>query len=133
MSLIFPYTIFPTLKPIWTLHGRQSRPRPVIFVAVIGPTGTAVEKGLLDIGADDTVFPDLVATDIGIDLSQALTGGAWATPALSSFSAPTFTATANWPNSRSMQPIPENKPCAASCWENRSTSSIVMKEYSCFV
>ena len=76
MSLIFPYTTFPTPYPIWTLHGRQGRPRPVIFVAVIGPGGTAVEKGLLDTGADDTVFPDLVASDIGIDLSQAPTGGA---------------------------------------------------------
>src|SRR5437763_10340962 len=76
MSLIFPYTSFPTRNPIWTLHGRQGRPRPVIFVAVIGPNGTSVEKGVLDIGADDTVFPDLVATDIGIDLSQAPMGGA---------------------------------------------------------
>src|SRR5262245_7903286 len=76
MSLIFPYTPFPTTNPIWSLHGRQARPRPVIFVAVIGPTGTAVEKGLLDVGADDTVFPDLVATDIGIDLLQAPAGGA---------------------------------------------------------
>jgi len=33
-----------------------------------------VEKGLLDSGADDTVFPDLVAAGIG--LSQAPTGGA---------------------------------------------------------
>jgi hypothetical protein len=76
MSLNFPYTTFPTSQPIWTLHGRQDRPRPVIFVAVIGPSGTAVEKGLLDSGADDSVFPDLVALDIGIDLSHAPTGGA---------------------------------------------------------
>jgi len=48
----------------------------VIFVAVIGPNGTAVEKGLLDVGADDTVFPDLVAANIGIDLSSAPVGGA---------------------------------------------------------
>ncbi len=76
MSLVFPYTTFPTPNPIWTLLGRQGRPRPVIFVAVIGPNGTAVEKGLLDIGADDTVFSDTVASHIGIDLSQAPTGGA---------------------------------------------------------
>jgi hypothetical protein len=76
MSLLFPYTTFPTPNPIWTLHGRQGRPRPVIFVAVIGPHGTAVEKALLDIGADDTVFSDLVATHIGIDLSHSPTGGA---------------------------------------------------------
>ncbi|MCI0680511.1 MAG: hypothetical protein L0Y71_00285 [Gemmataceae bacterium] len=76
MSLIFPYTTFATPHPIWTLHGRQGRPRPVIFIAVVGPNGTAVEKGLLDSDADDTVFPDVVAADIGIDLSQAPTGGA---------------------------------------------------------
>jgi len=43
MSLIFPYTTFPTQKPIWTLYGRPERPRPVIFVAVGGPKGIAVE------------------------------------------------------------------------------------------
>ena len=48
----------------------------MIFLAVIGPSATTVERGLLDSGADDTVFPDWVATDIGIDLSQAPTGGA---------------------------------------------------------
>ncbi len=76
MSLIFPYTTVPTLNPVWTLHGRQNRPRPVILVSVIGPTGIAVEMGLLDTGADDTVFPDMVAADLGIDLSEAPTGGA---------------------------------------------------------
>jgi hypothetical protein len=76
MSLLFPYTTFPARNPIWTLQGRHNRPRPMIFVAVIGPNGTSVERGLLDIGADDTVFPELVATDIGIDLSKAPTGRA---------------------------------------------------------
>jgi hypothetical protein len=74
MSLVFPYTTLPTQNPIWTLQGRQNRPRPVMFVAILGPKGTAVEKGLLDTGADDTVFPDAIATAIGIDLSQAPTG-----------------------------------------------------------
>jgi hypothetical protein len=74
MSLIFPYTTFPTPNPIWTLHGRAGRPRPTIFVAIVGPHGTAVEKGLLDVGADDTVFSDVLASHIGIDLSQAPTG-----------------------------------------------------------
>jgi predicted aspartyl protease len=73
MSLIFPYTSQPTSTPIWSLSGRQVRPRPVIFVAVIGPAGVAVEKGLLDSGADDTVFSEQVANDIGLDLSQAPT------------------------------------------------------------
>jgi hypothetical protein len=84
MSLTFPYTNYPTPNPIWTLHGRQVRPRPMIFVAAIGPAGTVVEKCLLDIGADDTVFPDLTATNIGIDLSQAPTGSGAGVGAMSS-------------------------------------------------
>jgi hypothetical protein len=76
MSLVFPYTTFPTSNPVWPLFGRQGRPRPMIFVSVIGPNGTAVERGLLDIGADDTVFPVKVASTIGIDLTSAPTGSA---------------------------------------------------------
>src|SRR6266478_1446599 len=76
MSVIFSYTSQPTSTPIWSLSGRQVRPRPLILIAVIGPTGVAIEKGLLDTGADDTVFSELVATDIGLDLSQAPTRSA---------------------------------------------------------
>ena len=76
MSLIFPYTTSPTPHPVWTLHGRKDRPRPVIFVSVIGPTGIAVRSCFLDTGADDTEFPDVVAAGIGLDLSQAPTGTA---------------------------------------------------------
>jgi hypothetical protein len=74
MSLIFPYSTFPTPKPIWSLNNRLVRPRPMIIVAILGPAGTVVDKALLDTGADDSVFPDVVAGRIGIDLSNAPTG-----------------------------------------------------------
>src|SRR5262249_19241984 len=76
MSLRFPYTPFPTKKPLWPLGGRSERPRPVLLVTVIGPTGTQVELALLDTGADDTVFPEDVAALIGVDLTNAPTGEA---------------------------------------------------------
>jgi hypothetical protein len=43
-------------------------------LTILGPTGAAVERGLLDAGSDDTVFPERVAQTIGLDLSQAPTG-----------------------------------------------------------
>jgi predicted aspartyl protease len=46
----------------------------MIIVAIIGPSGTIVEKALVDTGADDTVFSDVVATRIGIDLTNAPSG-----------------------------------------------------------
>jgi predicted aspartyl protease len=76
MSLIFPYTEFPTPKPVWSLQGRAGRPRPLILVAIIGPTATVVERCLLDTGADDTVFPEAMATHLGIDLSGCPTSSA---------------------------------------------------------
>jgi hypothetical protein len=72
--LLFPYTPFPISHPLWPLHGRVERPRPVLLVSVLGPAGTAVEYGLLDTGSDDTVFPDFFAADIGLDLTNAPTG-----------------------------------------------------------
>src|SRR5262245_6084675 len=45
-------------QPVWSLGGRFVRPRPLIYVAVIGPTGTRVERAHIDPGSDDTVFPD---------------------------------------------------------------------------
>jgi len=54
----------------------MERPRPVVLVSVVGPTGLSVESGVLDPGADDTVFPESVATVVGIDLTNAPTGTA---------------------------------------------------------
>lgn len=76
MSLVFPCSPFPVPLPLWSLPGRTERPRPMIHVALLGPTAATVVFALLDTGADDTVFPDSVAVDLGLDLSQAPGGSA---------------------------------------------------------
>jgi hypothetical protein len=43
-------------------------------VTVVGPTDTRVRDGLLDPGADDTVFPDSLAAPLGVDLTNAPSG-----------------------------------------------------------
>jgi hypothetical protein len=48
----------------------------LVTVTIIGPTNTWIEPALLDPGADDTVLPDLAATKIGLDLTNAPTGTA---------------------------------------------------------
>jgi hypothetical protein len=76
MSLVFPCKKLRTKSPVWTLGGRQDRPKSLVFVSIVGPTSTDAREGLLDTGADDTVFPEQVATIIGIDLSLAAVGEA---------------------------------------------------------
>jgi hypothetical protein len=75
MSLRYAYKLQPTNQPIPSLRGRQVRPRPIITLAVLGPTGSQVETALLDTGADDTVFPEDLARQLGIDLTNAPVGG----------------------------------------------------------
>ncbi|MBX9625242.1 MAG: retroviral-like aspartic protease family protein [Gemmataceae bacterium] len=78
MALVFSYPTYasPGGRPVWPLHGRADRPRPVFNVTVIGPGGVWGGPALLDTGADDTVFPDFVAANVGLDLSAAPTGAA---------------------------------------------------------
>lgn len=71
MSMRIPYKDFPVRNPIPSLGGRMERPRPVIFITMLGPLGTYVEGALLDTGADDTLFPETVAGKLGIDLANA--------------------------------------------------------------
>lgn len=71
MTLRIPYRSVRAIRPVPSLFGRMERPRPYINVTIIGPGGTAYQKALLDSGADDTVFPEPIATTIGIDLSNA--------------------------------------------------------------
>jgi predicted aspartyl protease len=40
-------------------------------VTLIGPADSRFREGLLDSGADDTVFPESLAADIGVDLTNA--------------------------------------------------------------
>src|SRR5262245_43871764 len=76
MSLRFAYRFYPARGPVWPLGGRIGRPRPVIPISVIGPTGTWLDDGLLDTGSDDTIFPESVAAKVGVDLTNAPTGEA---------------------------------------------------------
>ena len=76
MSIRFSYKQQRARQPVVSLGGRSVRPRPIVQLTLIGPSGTYLEDSLLDTGADDTVFPEMVATKIGIDLSNAPTGEA---------------------------------------------------------
>ena len=76
MSLRFSYWPFSVHSPVYTLHGRNDRPRPVIAVTIIGPTGDWVYDSLLDTGSDDTIFPESAAARIGLDLTNVPTGSA---------------------------------------------------------
>jgi hypothetical protein len=75
MSLTFAYHFHPGAA-VWPLGGRMGRPRPVVTVGVLGPTGSWTGTALLDTGSDDTVFPEDVAALIGLDLTNAPTGSA---------------------------------------------------------
>jgi hypothetical protein len=71
MSMLFSYRMGRSPRPVFTLGGRQQRPRPLVDVTLVGPVTTLVRAALLDTGADDTVFPDTDARNAGIDLSNA--------------------------------------------------------------
>src|SRR5687768_13482659 len=71
MSLRFPYTGVRVNHPLPSLAGRRVRPRPILGVTLIGPSGSTHRRCLLDNGADDTVFPEAVAGLLGIDLTTA--------------------------------------------------------------
>jgi predicted aspartyl protease len=73
VSLRFAYRPFQVARPLVTLAGRLTRPRPVIPVTIISPTGTLLTGGLLDTGADDTILLETVAQQLGIDLSNTPT------------------------------------------------------------
>jgi hypothetical protein len=76
MSLVFPYKLLPTQKPVPSLDGRMTRPRPLVTITLIGPSGIYVRNGLVDPGSDDTVFSQDAANVIGIDLTHAPAGAA---------------------------------------------------------
>jgi hypothetical protein len=74
MSLVFPYTLVAANHPVASLGGRWSRPRALVMVSAIGPKNTFPMEGRLDTGSDDTVFPERLASLIGVDLSNAPIG-----------------------------------------------------------
>jgi hypothetical protein len=60
----------PVHQPIPSLGGMRVRYRPVMAVRLTAPGASRLFDGLIDSGADDTVFADSVATTLGIDLQQ---------------------------------------------------------------
>ncbi len=76
MTMAFPYFDVHKAQPIYPLHGRSVRPRPIISVALFGPSGSVPLDALLDTGADDTVFHEDIAPLIGVDLTNAPIGTA---------------------------------------------------------
>jgi hypothetical protein len=73
MALRFPYRLAPTGDIIPSLPGRTVRPRPLVPITLVGPHGAQPFYGTLDTAADDTVFPESLAPQIGLDLTGAPT------------------------------------------------------------
>jgi hypothetical protein len=73
MTMRFAYVELSAPAPVVTLDGRLGRPYPIVPVSLIGPAATVARDGLVDPGADETVFPERDAIHAGIDLSQAPT------------------------------------------------------------
>jgi hypothetical protein len=69
--VIFRYTPCPVNSPIPGLGGTQIVPRPLLAVLITGLTGSRLRDGVLDTGADETVFDPSVAPLIGVDLNRA--------------------------------------------------------------
>ena len=76
MSLLFPYKQVRIRRPAIALGGRMTRPRPLVQVTLMAPGSVYLAEALLDPGADDTVFPNDAAVQLGIDLSNAPLGEA---------------------------------------------------------
>src|SRR5262249_44049052 len=74
MSLRFHYQLESVNHSVVTLGGRFVRPRPLVSVTLIGPSGSRARDALLDTGSDDTVFSEEVAVKIGLDLTNAPQG-----------------------------------------------------------
>ncbi len=76
MSLRFRYRQIAMGHMIASLGGRTIRPRPLVSIQVIAPTAAIVRPALLDSGSDETVFPEVWARLLGLDLSGAPAGKA---------------------------------------------------------
>src|SRR5206468_934498 len=63
-----PAALPPALVP---LVGRPGKHRPLFHVALLGPARTMPALGLLDTGADYTIFSTRLAAQAGLDLSRA--------------------------------------------------------------
>ena len=69
--MIIRYRLVALRRPSPALGGKLFHYRPVTGVLLTGPHGSRQVDGILDTGADETVFPEDVAARIGIDLTGA--------------------------------------------------------------
>jgi len=72
----FAYRRLPVSRPVLPLGGISYREKPALSVTVVTPVQRWVHASMVDSGADDTIFPDSVATFLGIDLTNAPQGDA---------------------------------------------------------
>jgi Aspartyl protease len=74
--MCLPYLPVALPSPVFSLGGQRARYYPVLPVTVGGLSGAVARDGLLDSGADDTIFPAALAHQLRIDLRNAATGQA---------------------------------------------------------
>jgi hypothetical protein len=72
----FRYKPIRAIAPVVSLNGRQTRPRPIVPITLVGPSNSKLTDGHLDSHSDDTVFPEQYAIFTGIDLTNAPQGTA---------------------------------------------------------
>jgi hypothetical protein len=76
MPLLFKYKQVRIRRPAIALGGRLTRPRSLIHATLLGASSVYLAEVLLDPGADDTIFPNDAAVQLGLDLSNAPLGEA---------------------------------------------------------
>jgi hypothetical protein len=69
--VIFPIQEFRLLRPAPSLGARPFRLKTIIPILLIGPSTQRFGNVLVDSGADDVVFPEVLAQHLGIDLTTA--------------------------------------------------------------
>ncbi len=74
MPMRFRYKHIRMGRVVYSLGGRTVRPRPLLDIAVVGPSATRLIPALVDTGADDTVFPETLSSAIGVNLAAAHAG-----------------------------------------------------------
>ncbi|MCC6420129.1 MAG: hypothetical protein IT429_17985 [Gemmataceae bacterium] len=69
--MIFRCRNYTVPNPVPSLGGARFRYKPILPLVLIGPTGQAKPNAILDSAADDVVFSQDLAAQLGIDLSKA--------------------------------------------------------------
>ena len=70
--MIVRYTFCPVNSGVPALAGALVVPRPLLAVQFTGPSGSRLDDGLLDTGADQTILDPSLAPAIGVDLRHAV-------------------------------------------------------------